>query len=102
MELSFLCFAIRNQGGVLAFKMIYNLLAAVVGGYMAAWIAKENAGKASIALIVIQSISLIWAGFFSELSSSGPMWMWAMLIVITPIGIFAGYKLRANQNRSFT
>lgn len=90
-------FAIRNQWGILLFKGVYNLLAAVVGGYVTAWIAGFHRNLAAYILIAIQSLSLIWAGFFSELASTGPTWMWIMLLIVTPIGIYAGYRFKAEK-----
>lgn len=87
-------FAIRNQLGILLFKMVYNFVAAVVAGYLASWIARDWAKIAVILLIGLQTVSLIWAGFFSELAANGPLWMWLGLIILTPIGVYVGHLLR--------
>ncbi|MDX1521909.1 MAG: hypothetical protein R3264_09805 [Anaerolineae bacterium] len=87
-------FAVRNRPGVLIFKIIYNFIAAIIGGYLTTWIAKSWAAIGVYLLIAIQTLLLVWAGFLSDLSTTGPVWMWIALIVITPIGIYAGYRLR--------
>ena len=55
-----------------------------------------------LVLIIIQIISLIWGGFFSDLSSTGPIWIWAYLLIITPIGIWIGYKWRRKKHFTTT
>ena len=93
-------FEIRNQTGILIFKMFYTLLAVAVAGYLTSWVTKFYVRVAISLLILIQIVSLIWAGFLSELSATGPTWMWIMLIVITPIGVYAGQILRErSENR---
>ena len=91
--------AVRNQGGVLAFKMVYNFFASVCGGFVAAWVAKKYAFRAVLTLIIIQSVALIWAGFISEYASTGPMWMWLLLTLLTPVGVYLGYRAWGTQHR---
>lgn len=87
-------FEIRNQFWVLIFKLLYNFLAALTGGYLMTWLAK-NFSKVGLYLLVgIQAVALIWGGFFSEFSNTAPTWLWFALIVITVAGIYQGYKIR--------
>lgn len=87
-------FNIRNRNWILVSKIFYSLFAGIIGGYLATWISKKMSEITILVLIIIQIISLIWGGFFSDLSSTGPIWMWAYLLIITPIGIWIGYKWR--------
>ena len=90
---------IRNQTGVLIFKAVYNLIAATIGGYLLTWIAKSQAKIGMYILVGVQTLSLVWAGFFSELSSTGPVWMWIALIILTPLGIYLGYRIKIIGSR---
>lgn len=90
-------FRIRNQPGVLIFKVVYNFIAALTGGFLVAWISGFHARIGLYILIGIQTLSLVWAGFFSELSGTGPIWMWVALIVVTPVGIYLGYRIRTRN-----
>lgn len=85
-------FIIRNRNYILVSKMFYSLFAGIIGGYLTAWISKKMPGIAISVLVFIQVISLVWGGFVSDLSSTGPVWMWIYLLIIIPIGIWFGYK----------
>ena len=90
-------FNIRNRNDILISKILYSLFAGIVGGYLTTWISKKMSRVAILVLIVIQVISLIWGGFISDLSSTGPIWMWIYLIIIIPIGIWIGYKWKSKN-----
>lgn len=66
-------FEVRNTTGVLFFKAIYSFLAGTIGGFLTSRISLEKPQLAIFLLIGIQVISLVWAGFFSELSQTGPI-----------------------------
>ena len=90
-------FDIRNRNWILIAKMFYSLIAGIIGGYLTTWISKKMSGIAILVLIIIQVISLIWGGFISNLSSTGPIWMWIYLVLIVPIGIWIGYKWKSKN-----
>ena len=90
-------FNIRNRNSILIAKIGYSLFAGIIGGYLATWISKTMSNITIWILIVIQIISLIWGGFFSDLSSTGPIWMWIYLLIVVPSGIWIGYKWRTNN-----
>ncbi len=90
-------FAVRNRTGVLMFKQLYNFFAAVAGGYLMTLIASAYRKIGLYALVALQSLALVWGGFFSEFSTTGPAWIWMALIVLTPVGFLLGYRLRANR-----
>ena len=85
-------FNVRNKTWILISKMFYALLSGFVGGYLCTWISQKIAKMAVILLIIIQEIALIWAGFISDLSATGPVWMWIYLLIFIPFGIWLGYK----------
>ena len=86
-----LYFAIRNQPIILISKLVYTTGAGIIGGFLTALISKSLPRPAALVLIVVQLVSLIWAGFISDLSSTGPVWMWVALIILVPSGIYYGY-----------
>ena len=90
-------FKIRNQFGVLLFKLFYNLLAAITGGYLMTWVTKSYHKIGLYVLTGIQTISLILGGFFSEFSNTAPTWLWITLIVLTILGIYQGYHIRLKK-----
>lgn len=90
-------FSVRNRSWILVSKMFYSLLAGIVGGYLTTWISKELAKIAIYILILLQVISLIWGGFISDLSATGPTWMWLCLIFVVPLGIWIGYKWKSKN-----
>jgi len=83
----------RNVIGILLFKILYSFFAGFAGGYLAAKISSARPQLAMLLLIVIQVLSLLWSGFFSELSQTGPTWMWIYLILVIPLGVIFGYKI---------
>ncbi len=88
-------FNIRNRIWILIAKIIYSLFAGIIGGYLTTWISNELAKIAILILVLIQIVSLIWGGFFSDLSVTGPLWMWIYLLIIIPIGVWTGYKWKS-------
>jgi len=91
---------VRNRGGILAFKMVYTTFAAIIGGYLTSWLAGSTHKIAVAILISVQAGSLLWAGFFSELSVTGPRWMWIALLILVPVGIYVGHLWRMRKRVS--
>lgn len=87
-------FAVRNQPGILAAKVVYNSLAALLGGYMTAKIAgtheMRHAGVAALA----QTAALIWGFTVGEYASYTPVWMRVVLVLVTGPAMLAGAKIR--------
>jgi hypothetical protein len=92
-------FAVRNQPRILAGKLVYNSLAALLGGYAVA----KVAGHAEIAhggfAAAVQTASLAWGALASDFSRFTPGWMWAALIVLTAPAMMAGAAIRARARR---
>jgi hypothetical protein len=92
-------FEVRNSIGILLFKILYSFLAGLTGGYLASRISIGNPKLAIYLLMGFQVLSLIWGGFFSELSQTGPTWMWIYLIIIVPAGIYFGHKISEKKQK---
>ena len=93
-------FEIRNTIGILLFKILYSLLAGVTGGYLSSLISTQRPQLSVYILTGLQVLSLIWAGFFSELSQTGPIWMWIYLIIVIPMGISLGHKINVKKKNA--
>jgi len=91
-------FAARNTPPILAAKLVYTLIAAGIGGYLAALIAGPAARGAIFILIGVQTASLLWGGFLSEWASTAPLWLWLALILVTSSGLYLGYRVRTAKN----
>lgn len=87
-------FTVRNQPALLAAKVVYNTAAAVIGGYVAAWIARRAPLTHGVTLALVQTVAFGWALTRPELRGTTPDWMWACLIVLTFGGIVAGSTLQ--------
>ena len=81
---------VRNQPAFLAAKLVYNTAAAIIGGLVAAWLARRAAVAHGMVLAVIETAAFGWALATPALRRSAPDWMWAALIVLTFAGINAG------------
>ena len=89
-------FAVSNRLDLLAAKLVYNTLAAVLGGYLTAKLAgaKEmrHAGIAALA----KTAALIWGFTAGEYASYSPAWMRVALVLMTGPAMLAGAAIRAN------
>jgi hypothetical protein len=90
-------FQVRNQPAVLAAKLVYNTAAAIVGGWVAAWVARRAPVAHGIVLAGIQTAAFGWAVANPALRRSTPDWMWACLIVLTFAGIIVGALLQSRR-----
>ena len=92
-------FAVRNQPGMLGAKLVYNSLAAALGGYMTAKVAGHaemlHAGIAALA----QTAALIWGFTAGEYASSTPVWMRIALVLVTGPAMVGGAAVRAHAIR---
>jgi len=78
--------------GYILVNLIYSLAAAILGGYVTAWIARNNILTYTLVLAVIV---LLLSGL-SALQQRGmqPIWYQLLLMAIAPAGIFLGGLLR--------
>jgi hypothetical protein len=86
-------FRVRNTPAFLATKVVYNTVAAIVGGWVAARLARRAPMAHGLVLAVIQTVAFGWALVTPALRRSTPDWMWACLIVVTFAGIMTGSRL---------
>lgn len=90
-------FTIRNQLGILVFKMVYTGGSGLIAGYVASRISQSFSKICILLVITVQLISLVWAGFISELSETGPKWMWVGLMIVVPMGVYLGHRYHSRS-----
>ena len=88
-------FAIRNRPGMLAAKLVYNTLAATLGGYMTAKIAAGEEMKHGALAAAVQTTALIWGFTAGEFASYTPVWMRIALVLSMGPAMMAGAWVRA-------
>jgi hypothetical protein len=92
-------FAVRNRPSILAAGLVYNTVAAVLGGYMTARIAgQQEMAHARIAALVLTA-SLIYGFTAGEFAQFTPAWMRIALIVLTAPAMLAGAMIRQRAAR---
>lgn len=88
-------FEVRNRPTILAAKLVYNTLAAVLGGYMTAKVAGSrqllHAGVAAL----LQTMALIWGFTQSEYAVFTPVWMRIVLVLSTGPAMMTGAAVHA-------
>jgi hypothetical protein len=88
-------FAVRNTPAMLAGKMVYNTLAALLGGYITAKIAGAEEMKHGALAAAVQTTALVWGFTAGEYASFTPVWMRMALVVVTGPAMLAGAWVRA-------
>ena len=88
-------FAIRNRPGMLAAKLVYNTLAALLGGYMTAKIAQAEEMKHGALAAAVQTTALIWGFTAGEFAQYTPVWMRVALVLTMGPAMMAGAWVRA-------
>jgi hypothetical protein len=87
--------AVRNQPVMLAAKLVYTSLAAVLGGYMTAKVAGRqellHGGVAALA----QTAALIWGFTAGDYAAFTPVWMRVALVALIGPAMVAGASIRA-------
>jgi hypothetical protein len=81
--------------GYIIVNLIYSLAAAILGGYVTAWIVHNNI---LTYMLVLAVIVLLLSGL-SALQQRGmqPIWYQLLLMAIAPAGIFLGGLLRVKM-----
>jgi len=89
-------FSVRNRPVILAAKVLYNTLAAILAGYMTAKIAGRRELLHAAVVAVVQTIALVW-GFTAgeEYTSFTPVWMRVALVLTTGPAMVLGASIRA-------
>ena len=88
-------FAVRNRPVILAAKVLYNTLAAILAGYMTAKIAGRRELLHAAVLAVVQTIALVWGFTAGEYASFTPVWMRVVLVLTTGPAMVLGASIRA-------
>jgi len=95
-------FAVRNQPAMLAAKLVYNTLTAVLGGYMIAKVAGRREMAHGAVGALVQTIALVWGFTAGEYAASTPVWMRLALTAVMGPAMLAGASVRARAARSQT
>jgi hypothetical protein len=82
----------KLQPGYIFINICYSFMAAAAGGYVTAWIAAANPLYHVLALAII----VLAMAALSAMQQRGkqPVWYQLILIVISPLGVFAGGIIR--------
>ena len=88
-------FAVRNRPVILAAKLLYNTLAAILAGYMTAKIAGRRELLHGAVVVIVQTIALVWGFTAGEYASFTPIWMRVALVLTTGPAMVLGASIRA-------
>ncbi|MBI2187709.1 MAG: hypothetical protein HYU37_11435 [Acidobacteria bacterium] len=88
-------FAIRNQPVMLAAKLVYNTLAAMLGGYMIAKVAGTREMLHGGVGALLQTAAFAWGFTVGEYAAFTPVWMRVVLVALTGPAMLAGASIRA-------
>ncbi len=88
-------FAVRNGPAILAAKLVYHSLAAVLGGYMTAKVAGQREIPHAVVAALLQTAALIWGFTAGEYAGFTPVWMRVALVLLTGPAMVAGGAVRA-------
>ena len=88
-------FAVRNQPAVLGAKLVYNTLAALLGGYMTAKIAGTAEMTHGGVAALVQTAALVWGFTAGEYASFTPLWTRIALVLLMGPAMMAGAAIRA-------
>ncbi|MBI3048923.1 MAG: hypothetical protein HYY76_11515 [Acidobacteria bacterium] len=95
-------FAVRNQPMMLGAKLVYNTLAAVLGGYMTAKVAGSRERLHGGAAALVQTAALIWGFTAGEYAAFTPVWTRVALVAVTGPAMLVGASIRGRAARSQT
>ena len=89
-------FAVRNRPALLAARIAYTSVAALLSGYMAAKIAMSSPVRHAMAAAAVVMALLAWEFTGSDYARVTPMWMRIVLIAMTGPMMLAGGWIRAS------
>jgi len=87
-------FAVRNQPAIIALKLVYNTVAAFIGGYVCAVIAPGKSLTPTLVLAAIQTLGFVYGMTLSEYADTTPLRLWLALTILTIIAIMGAGHLR--------
>ena len=76
-------------------QSLYTVPAAILGGYVAAWVATRREVAHAVAMAMVQEL-LIVALIFKP-PHPVPPWLWAVTLIVTPFAIICGGYLRSRR-----
>ena len=82
----------QPKAGYIFVNLGYSFTAAMVGGYVTAWLAQGNPLILVLALALI--VLLLSALSALQLRGQQPIWYQLTLTALTPLGVFAGGMIR--------
>jgi hypothetical protein len=88
-------FTVANRPSMLAAKLAYQTLAAILGGYMTAKIAGSDRMTHGALAAAVQTTALVWGFTAGEYASFTPVWMRIALVGVTGPAMLAGAWVRA-------
>jgi hypothetical protein len=88
-------FAVRNRPVILAAKLVYNTMAAILAGYMTAKVAGRRERFHAAVVAIVQTIALVWGFTAGEYASFTPVWMRVALVLTTGPAMMLGASIRA-------
>ena len=88
-------FEIRNRPAILAAKMAYSSLGAVLAGYVAAKVAGEREMYYGSLAALLLTAQLVWLFLGDEYAHFTPVWMRAFLVLTTGPAMLIGAMVRA-------
>ncbi len=81
-------------------SLLTDFVYSIAGGYLCAWIARERAWPATIALMVFgDTIGLVSQVVLWKMV---PHWYGLTLLVLFPIGVWLGFRLLAQRTRQLS
>jgi hypothetical protein len=90
-------FAVRNQPANIALKLVYNTIAAFIGGYVCAGIGRWRPFTHTLVLAGIQTLGFVYGMTFSEYANTSPVWLWLTLMILTVVAILSAGYLRKKR-----
>ena len=88
-------FEVRNRPAILAAKLVYNSVAAILGGYITAKVAGSREMLHAGAAAALQTFALIWGFTMGEYAAFTPVWMRVALVLLTGPAMLVGASVRA-------
>jgi hypothetical protein len=82
--------------GWMVSQSLYTVPAAILGGYVAAWVASRREVAHAVAMAIVQEL-LILALMFNP-PHPVPPWLWAVALIVTPAAIICGGYLRSRRH----
>ena len=87
--------ALDSNVGWLLSQSLYTVPAAILGGYVAAWVAPHRGLAHAVAMAIVQDLLIVMLIFNPP--HPVPPWLWAIGLVVTPAAIIYGGFLRSRR-----